>query len=173
MPKRSGPAVIPAVQLDTPSSSMKGRGRRNPRKLVPAVALDAFLENEFTSRLYDAWEERAYDMLPQFEGVVNGDWERLYDMDNEFPQLKLLSENYGQKWKDFLTLHDERDDETVWVISHSIDPDEFAELMDEYYGKIEFDTLRTKSKIDDAIVEFQKFVREKLAEEEGDEDEDE
>lgn len=164
---------------------MSGRGlgrfhrRLDTVEVVPERLLGAFAEARLTDELYSRWESHAYDALPQFEGVMEGDWAAAgYDMDKEFPQVSMLANDFGKEWEVFARRRDE--DEVVWVISRGFDEDEFNELVeafldsDEYGDSPEWRDIDTKEAVDKTVKDFQYVVRKKVAELEGEgKDEDE
>jgi hypothetical protein len=72
------------------------------RVAVPEHMMDAFVESELISQLSNSFLNYAADILPQYEGVEEGDWEALYSMDKEFPQIDILYDNWGKEWEGFI-----------------------------------------------------------------------
>lgn len=143
---------------------MRGRGLGSGHNtaicVVPERMLNAFVEAEFAFELYQRWENHAYDILPQSEGVSEGDWQTAgYDMDMEFPQVSMLANNYGKEWKDFLSRKDYKSD-ILWVISEDCDYDDFQTLMGDFLDDREWRDVETKDDVEKAIKEFQDIVRE-------------
>lgn len=140
---------------------MRGRPglRRKITEHVPEHMLGAFVEAEFVSELYGRWESHACDMLPQSEGVFNGDWQDSgYDMDKKFPMvLMLLANNYGNEWEAFLSRRGCQSD-TVWIIDDDLDCDDFQALLVDFVDDRWFD-IETKDAVEKAIEEFQDIVR--------------
>jgi hypothetical protein len=138
---------------------MRGRGLGSGRKtteVVPERMLNAFVEWEVAFELYNRWEN---DILPQFEGVSDGDWQTAgYDMDKEFPQVSMLANNYGKEWEEFLSRKDYQSD-IVWVISDDLDYDDFQTLMWDFLDDREWRDVETKDDVEKAIKEFQDIVR--------------
>lgn len=160
-----------------------GRAYRKEKKIVPERVLGTFIELTVVQLLYDHWWELAHDMLPQYENVLNGDWEAAgLDMDKEFPIIPMLGEKLNKprtEWKAYLDLKDERwlgDKLPGWVVSNDINELELDDIIRGEGGlDVEeggFNELLTATQIENAIVKCQGFVREKVKEE-NDEENDE
>ena len=140
---------------------MRRTGRKTAH-VVPERILNAFVEAELASALLQRWEDYAYDLLPQFEDVSEGDWRAAgYDMDKEFPQVCMLANDYGEEWEAFLSRKDYPSD-IAWVISDESDYDDFNALVEDFLSDRDFRDIETKDDVDEAIKEFQDLVRKKL-----------
>ena len=137
-------------------------------KVVPKRMLNAFIESELVSDLHTLWETHAYDMLAQYEGVCEGDWEGAgYDLDKEFPQVALLANNYGNEWKAFILRNDQS---TLWVVSNALDNDDFQIYLDEFlYNR--WHKIQTKKDVDEAIEMFQDIIQDEKEDTEKEEEE--
>ena len=113
--------------------------------------LDAFVESQLASELYDRWNDHAHDILPQCEGVQNGDWRKAgYDMDAAFPQVSMLANDFGNEWEEFLSRKD-YDSDIVWVVS-----EDFETLMSDFVEV--WRDIKTKEDVEKAIKELQEIV---------------
>lgn len=140
----------------------KRRRRTIDVRVVPEEKLDAFLESVVADQLQSLWEMHAVEMLPQYPGVAEGDWEEAgYNMDKEFPMVFVLANDYGKEWEEFTT-----DDvvDVVWLID-GIEKEEFEILLKDFLDNKDFRDLYTKEKVDESINEFQKTVRIKMTRE--------
>lgn len=140
--------------------SAKRRRRTVDVRVVPEEKLDAFLESVVSDQLQSLWEMHAVEMLPQYPGVAEGDWEEAgYNMDEEFPMVSVLANDYGKGWEEYTT------DGVVWLID-GIEKEEFETLLEDFLDEKDFRDLYTKEKVDETINDFQKTVRTKMTSEE-------
>ena len=134
----------------------RGLGRRNRCTSLliinPSKRKD-FVEHRISLELFNKWESYAIDILPQFDGVQDGDWEEAgYVKEKEFPVLATL-ENYGKEWDEYeesLKLRSSLDS-TELVISDKVDDESFDEWVDFQFDRVDFRDLDEKVKIDDFI----------------------
>ena len=158
LPNLSGLAVVSGP-------AAKRRRRTVDEKVVPKEKLDAFLESVVADQLQSLWETRAVEMLPQYPGVEEGDWEGAgYNMDKEFPMVSVLANDYGKEWEEYTARVDDVDD-VVWLID-GMEKEEFETLLEDFLDEKDFRDLYTKEKVDKTINEFQKTVRTKMTSEE-------
>jgi hypothetical protein len=131
-------------------------------RVVPEEKLDAFLESVVSDQLQSLWDMHAVEMLPQYPGVAEGDWEGAgYDMEVEFPMVSVLANDYGKQWEKYTTNFDG----VVWLID-GIEKEDFETLLEDFLDERDFRDLYTKEKVDETINEFQKTVRTKIKSEE-------
>ena len=142
---------------------------RTRTRVVPTSILNDFVASEFAAALSTRWETYAYDILPQYEGVINGDWEEAgYSIEREFPILVVLAERFGNAWKAYLDSQDDIRPSTTWVVSDMIDEDDFDELLGANLE--DWRALDNVDKVQAAIAEFQKTIFERVSkDDDGDE----
>ena len=153
----------------TAQAAARKAPERTRTRIVPTSILNDFVASEFAAALSTRWETYAYDILPQYEGVINGDWEEAgYSIEREFPILVVLAERFGNAWKAYLDSQDDIRPSTTWVVSDMIDEDDFDELLGANLE--DWRALDNIDKVQAAIAEFQNTIFELVSkDDDGDE----
>ena len=150
---------------------------------VPEHMMDAFVESELISELSNSFLNYAADKLPQYDGVEEGDWEALYSMDKEFPQIGILEGLWfisGKKWEGFIEeigkeLVRMNSPNATWKISWfisgrgtscDIDYEDFEKLVhdflcDNWHSILELNKINFKEMVKPFIKSFKEIVLKK------------
>jgi len=159
------PISQPVYAYDGKSLGMPRRwGSRSMVMIVPSTALNAFVEMMFTARLQDLWYDHAHDMLAQYDGVMEGDWEAAgISLDVEFPIIDIIANDFGAEWEAYVARRDDISTGTQWHVSDMIGEEDFDNILTEHLEGWR-DELDTKQKVQVAIAKLQTEVRNKIAE---------
>ncbi len=126
--------VPKSTPVATPGRDL-GRGKS---AVVPRNQLNFFVDFTVAEYLYNRWK----------------------GLDENSPILFLiLASEYDSKWSRFISGIDYGWD-VEWVVHDYIDADKFKDMMSEYFE--DWESLNTKAKIDEKIVEFYKSLSKKI-----------
>lgn len=138
--------------------------------IVPANMRYSYCRNALAFYLYRLLENHAYETLPQYEGVHNGDWAAAgYELEEEFPCLTFLANDYDE-WSAFLKRRDENNEDIEWKIYHSIDEDDFDALVEDFVDQNSWQNLTNKDAINDAMTKFCLLIDSKVEQEQAEEE---
>ena len=136
--------------------------------IVPKHLCKAFIDHALSGICSSMLSNVAMDVLPQYDGVMEGDWMAAgIDMNEEFPAIPLLENKFGKEWEEFRiewkTSSLRRDDglrprDVNWVLP-VIDEDTFDKELEE----IDYDMIRDLDTEEQLREFFDEFAEKILA----------